>query len=88
MTARKKARTTKQDNEPAAVEYSPQRVEAAAKLLRGLAADFDGFAKAMRDEGIAEIAVRDKMLRRSVHHINNFADQLRRGIRERRGLDL
>ena len=67
--------------------YTPDRVRKFANHLRLLAGEFDALAKAMEDEALVGTNMRDKMLRRSVLHITNFGDQLRRAIRESRDMD-
>ena len=90
MAGRKRQPARDDKTEPGDTQqpYTKERVENVAKVLRGIASEFDGYARSMKDEGLADVKVRDKMLKRAIGHINNFGDQIRRVIREARGVDL
>lgn len=89
--ARKKAGELDDPSEPepsgASENYTPDRVRKVADHLRLVASEFDGLAKSMEDVRLGGAGMRDKMLRRSMLHITNFGDQLRRIIREVQGMD-
>jgi hypothetical protein len=81
------AGASKDAESQSASTYTPDRIKKLAAVLHGVAAEFEGIHKSMSSEGIKHVVVRDKMVKRSVLHINNFADQIRRALREMRGLD-
>lgn len=84
-TAKKKSSEEPSPQKP--VPYSVSKIESVAEALRGFASEIDGHADSMRKAEIAELMVREGMLKRSMGHLGDFCDQLKTKIRKAKGVE-